>query len=92
MLKKARWNTPVACATITITPMMLVSTLVITSPEMYSAMESGEENGFCKLRDQTSSRKAVDTPCMMRAQKSHSNTPPKSVGTQSMPPLLTELR
>ena len=31
-------------------------------------------------------------PCMMRVQKSHSSTPPNSVGTKSMPPPLTLLR
>ena len=72
--------------------MMLVSTLVITSPVMYSEIDSGEANRFKKLRDQTSSRNAVVTPCMMRVQKSHSSTPPSSVGTKSMPLPLTVFR
>src|SRR5580692_696505 len=83
---------PVASSSITTTPMLLVATLVITSPEMYSETDRGEENRFKKLRDQTSSRKAVETPCMMRVQKSHNSTPPSSVGTKSIPPALTELR
>ena len=47
---------------------------MITSPVMYSEIDSGEENRLRKLRDQTSSRNAVLTPCMMRVQKSHSST------------------
>jgi hypothetical protein len=92
MEKNCRWKMPVASSNITMTPMMLVTTLVITSPAMYSAIDRGEANRFKKLRDQTSSRNAVVMPCMMRVQKSHNNTPPSSVGTKSMPPPLTVLR
>ena len=76
----------------TMSPTQLVSTLVMTSPVMYSEIERGEENRFRKLRDHTSSRNAVLTPCMMRVQKSHRSTPPNSVGTKLTPLPLTVLR
>jgi hypothetical protein len=73
-------------------PRLLVSMLVIMSPERYSAIDSGEENRFRKLRDHTSSRKAVLTPCIMRSLKSHSSTAPSSVGTKLTPLPLTVFR
>jgi hypothetical protein len=66
--------------------------LVITSPTIYSRTDSGEEKRFKKLRDHTSSRNAVLTPCMMRSQKSQSSTAPSSVGTKLTPLPLTLLR
>ena len=92
MAKNCKWNTPVAKSSITTTPTLLVNTLVITSPAMYSEIDRGEANRFKKFRDQTSSRNAVLTPCIMRVQKSHNSTPPNKVGTKSMPLPLTLLR
>ena len=92
MEKNARWNSIVARPNITMRPTQLVMTLVSTNPRMYSEIDSGEANRLRKLRDQTSSRKAVLTPCMMRVQKSQSRTPPNSVGTKFTPLPLTELR
>ncbi len=66
--------------------------LVITRPVMYSAFESGVAKRLRKLRDQTSSRNAVVTPCMMRVKKSHISTAPSSVGTKSTPDALTEFK
>ena len=83
---------PVASSTMTTTPMLLVTTLVMTSPAMYSAIESGEANRLRKFLDHTSSRKAVETACMMRVEKSHSSTAPNSAGTKSTPPPLILLR
>ena len=55
-------------------------------------MESGVANTFRKLRDQTSSKKAVVTPCITRIKKSHSSTAPSSEGTKLNPDPLTEFR
>src|SRR5208283_549910 len=41
--KNCRWKTPVASTSMVSRPMQLVSTLVITSPVMYSEVDSGEE-------------------------------------------------
>jgi hypothetical protein len=38
-----------------------------------------------KLRAQTSSRNAIETPCMTRIRKSHNRTAPRSAGTKLMP-------
>ncbi len=76
----------------TINPNRLVTTLEPTSPARYSEMSMGVEKKFRKLRDQTSSKNAVVTPCITREKKSHSNTAPNRVGTKLNPAALTELR
>src|ERR1700677_1159453 len=73
-------------------PRLEVMMLVSTSPATYSEIDSGEEKRLRKLRDQTSYRKAVPTPCMTRSQKSQRRTAPKSVGTKFTPLPLTVLR
>ena len=59
---------------------------------MYSDMESGVAKIFKKLRDHTSSKKAVVTPCMTRMKKSHSSTAPSRAGTKLNPEEATVLR
>ena len=46
---------------------------------------SGVAKIFRKLRDQTSSKNAVVTPCITRMKKSHSSTAPSSAGTKLKP-------
>ena len=48
-------------------------------------MRSGVAKKLRKLRDQTSSKKAMVTPCMTRVRKSHSSTAPSSAGTKLKP-------
>ena len=48
----------------------------VTSPKRYSVVESGVANRFRKLRDHTSSKKAVVIPVITRVRKSHSSTAP----------------
>ena len=74
--RKERPNTVAARASITMSASRPVAKLVITSPARYSGIESGVAKIFRKLRDQTSSRNAVVTPCMMRLQKSQKSTAP----------------
>src|SRR5260370_446801 len=66
-------------------PTELVVTAESTRPAMYSDMESGVAKIFKKLRDQTSSKNAIVTPCMTRIKKSHSRTAPNSEGTKLKP-------
>ncbi len=73
-------------------PTILVAKLEKTSPARYSEIASGVENRFRKFRDQTSSKKAVVTPCMTRVKKSQSSTAPSSAGTKLKPEDATELR
>ena len=54
----------------------LVATAVVTKPVRYSPMVRGEAKTLRKLRDQTSSKKAIVTPCITLARKSHSRTAP----------------
>src|SRR5262245_23594537 len=70
----------------------LVAMLLATSPVTYSEIESGVANRFRKLRDQTSSRKVVVTPCITREKKSHKSTAPSSAGTKSKVAFATEFR
>ena len=63
-----------------------------TSPLTYSEMESGVAKTFRKLRDQTSSKNVMVTPCMTRMKKSHSRTAPSSDGTKLNPRPLTAFR
>jgi hypothetical protein len=69
-----------------------VATLDMTSPARYSEILSGEAKKLRKLRDHTSSRKAVVTPCITREKKSQSSTAPRSAGTKSKPGRATVLR
>jgi hypothetical protein len=55
---------------------------VSTRPVTYSEIDSGVANKLRKFRDQTSSRKAVVTPCMMRVKKSQNSTAPSRLGTK----------
>ena len=48
-------------------------------------MRSGVAKKLRKLRDQTSSKKAMVTPCITRVRKSHSSTAPSSAGTKLKP-------
>src|SRR5450756_865492 len=73
-------------------PTELVATLVSTRPVRYSDVESGVAKMFRKLRDQTSSKKAMVTPCITRAKKSHKRTAPSSAGTKLKPGGATLLR
>src|ERR1700733_1761287 len=63
-----------------------------TSPLIYSEMESGVAKTLRKLRDQTSSKNVVVTPCMTRVKKSHSSTAPSRDGTKLKPEPLTEFK
>ncbi len=58
---------------------------VATRPVRYSEMRSGVAKMLRKLRDQTSSKKAMVTPCITRVRKSQSSTPPSSAGTMWKP-------
>ena len=51
-------------------------------PPTYSGMVMGLAKTFRKLRDQTSSKNAVVTPCITRVMKSQNNTAPSSAGTK----------
>jgi hypothetical protein len=62
--------------------MRLVAKLVDRSPAMYSDMVIGVAKTLRKLRDQTSSKNAVVTPCMTRVMKSQKRTAPSSAGTK----------
>ncbi len=73
----------------TMSPRRLVQMPVRTSPARYSPMRMGLANRFRKLRDQTSSKKAMVTPCISRARKSHSSTAPSSAGTKLTRPPAT---
>ena len=55
-------------------------------------MESGVAKMLRKLRDQTSSKNAIVTPCMTRIKKSHRRTAPSREGTKLMPDEVTEFR
>jgi len=59
--------------------------LETTNPIIYSAMVIGDANIFRKLRDQTSSKKAMVTPCITRMKKSQKSTAPKSIKTKLIP-------
>jgi hypothetical protein len=69
----------------TINPTALVAMLDSTSPLKYSVTDSGVENRFRKLRDHTSSKKTIVTPCMTRTRKSHSRIAPSNENTRSKP-------
>ena len=90
--KNCRWKTPSATISIMTSPRLEVMMLVSTSPVTYSEIDSGEEKRLRRLRDQTSSRNAVPTPCITRSQKSQRSTAPSSVGTKLTPLPLTVLR
>ncbi len=55
---------------------------MVISPARYSLTRIGAANTLRKLRDQTSSKKAVVIPCITRVRKSHSSTAPSSAGTK----------
>ena len=74
------------------TPIALVEMLERIRPAIYSEMDSGVAKKFRKLRDHTSSRNAMVTPCITRMKKSHSSTAPSSAGTKLKPEELTLLR
>ncbi len=61
-------------------PTELVAMLESTSPPRYSEIDSGVAKMFRKLRDHTSSKNAIVTPCMTRMKKSQSSTAPRSAG------------
>ena len=82
----------VAKTNITISPTELVAMAVSTRPLRYSEIDSGEAKMFRKLRDHTSSKNAMVTPCMTREKKSHSRTAPSSAGTKLKPAEVTVLR
>ena len=73
-------------------PSRLVPMPVITRPARYSEVRSGVAKKLRKLRDQTSSKKAMVTPCMTRVRKSHSSTAPSSAGTKLKPAWATAFR
>src|ERR1700679_1405745 len=92
MAREERWKTRVARATMTTRPTMLVAMEERTSPPRYSETERGDAKRLRKLRDQTSSRKAVVMPCMTRDMKSQRRTAPSMAGTKSKRAPETELR
>ena len=57
-----------------------------------AACNGGVAKTLRKLRDQTSSKKAVVTPYMTRLKKSQSNTAPRSAGTKLNPEALMAFR
>jgi hypothetical protein len=63
-----------------------------TSPPTYSEISSGVAKKFRKLRDHTSSKNAVVTPCITRMKKSHSSTAPSRAGTKLYPGAATLFR
>ena len=65
---------------------------MVTSPARYSEIRRGVAKKLRKLRDQTSSKKAMVTPCITRVRKSHSSTAPSSAGTKLKPAWLTWFR
>ena len=73
-------TTAVASTSITTSPTALVAMLESTSPVRYSEIDSGVAKMLRKLRDQTSSKNAIVTPCITRVKKSHSSTAPSSTG------------
>src|SRR5512147_313234 len=73
-------------------PMRLVAMLESTRPHRYSHIESGVAKILRKLRDQTSSKKAVVTPCITRVKKSHRRTAPRKTATKLRPAGATMLR
>src|SRR5215471_6618743 len=83
--KKERPKTILANTSITSSPTELVAIAASTKPVMYSDIESGLAKTFKKLRDHTSSKNAVVTPCITRIKKSHSRTAPSSAGTKLKP-------
>lgn len=85
-------NNPTAMNSITTSPTMLVAMLVKTRLYIYSDIESGVANMFKKLRDHTSSKKAMVTPCIIRIKKSQKRTAPSSAGTKLKPGVATVLR
>ena len=48
-------------------------------------MVIGDAKMFRKLRDQTSSKNAIVTPCITRVKKSQNSTAPSRTGTKSKP-------
>jgi hypothetical protein len=73
-------------------PTILVAILDSISPAIYSDIKSGVANILMKLRDQTSSKNAIVTPCIMRMKKSHKRTAPRRAGTKLNPDEATVLR
>ena len=55
-------------------------------------IEIGLAKTFRKLRDQTSSKNAIVTPCITRVKKSHSRTAPSNAGTKLNPGEATVFR
>ena len=70
----------------------LVTMLERISPLTYSDIRSGVAKMLRKLRDQTSSKNAIVTPCIMRIKKSQKRIAPRSTGTKSTPCEATVLR
>jgi hypothetical protein len=91
-LKKERPKRVDARICIAANPAALVMMLDITKPARYSGIFMGDAKIFNKLRDQTSLKNAVVTPCMTRMKKSHKSTAPNRAGTKSIPEEATELR
>ncbi len=56
-----------------------------TRPVRYSEIRIGVANTFRKLRDQTSSNRAMVTPCITRVRNPQSSTAPSSAGTSRIP-------
>ena len=73
-------------------PTELVIMLDRTRPVTYSPMVMGLPKMLRKLRDQTSSKKAIVTPCITRTKKSHRSTAPSRAGTKLKPGYATVLR
>src|SRR5690242_505818 len=69
----------------TTNPTELVAIEASTRPPTYSKTESGVAKRLRKLRDQTSSKNAMVTPCITRVKKSHNSTAPSSTGTKLNP-------
>ena len=96
-----RWTLPGGWADVNLTPAENVVkevfeesgfTAVATRPARYSPTVSGEAKKLRKLRDQTSSKKAIVTPCITRVRKSHSSTAPSRAGRKLKPACATPSR
>src|SRR5437016_14077378 len=81
-----------ASTSITTSPTELVKILESTRPVTYSEIARGVAKKFRKLRDQTSSRNAMVTPCITRMKKSHKSTAPNNTGTKLNPADVTLFR
>ena len=74
------------------TPTRLVAMLDTSRPVTYSGTLIGLANTFRKLRDHTSSKNDVVTPCITRDMKSQNSTAPSSAGTKRYCDCVTDSR